>query len=56
MTYEECGSEISLFLTKSTCLTRRAWTALQSEQDALNTFQASACMTRLLVYSLPQRS
>jgi len=35
MTCDECGSEISLFLTKSTCLTRRAWAALQSEQDAL---------------------
>ena len=35
MTCGECGSENSFFLTKSTCLARRACAALQSEQDAV---------------------
>ena len=35
MTCGECDGENTFFLTKSTCLARRAWAALQSEQDAL---------------------
>ncbi len=56
MTCGECDGENNFFLAKSTCLAHRSCAALQSKKGALNTFKASACMTGLLLYSLPQRS